>query len=250
MRSGAGPALPVGTPQNRGWAPMGIEGQVRGCGGLGVAVRLGMGAGSRGQALAGCWAPSCDAAGAALDPLPGHRSCISPGHAGTAPNAEPCVPKHQAPCPQGPSSMSPSMDGAERLRTVRPQAPSPQAWSPASLSPVTPKLRVPKPQTPCPQAWCPQAPSQVPGASLLPSNPASLATTPAHPGQGTAQSGVTPLWPSARGGHGVRGPLGCHPETPSSPLPKPWGRYSPGRRAAVGACCTLTGAREERERSV
>lgn len=169
--------------------------------------------------------------------------------------AQPRSPKRRALRPQAPSTVSPRAEldvpkhGWGRAASNR-SSPSPQAQSPASLSPVAPKLRVPKPQTPWPQAWCPQAPSQVPGASLLPSNPASPATTLEHLEQGTAQSGVTPPWPSARGGHGVRGPLGCHPETPLSPLPEPWGRYSPGRRAAVGACCTLTGAREERERSV
>lgn len=113
-----------------------------------------------------------------MDPLPGHRSCISPGHAGTAPNAEPCVPKHQAPCPQGPSLMSPSMDGAERLRTVRPQAPSPQARSPASLSPVTPQA--PRHQAPNTMSPSLVSPSTKPGAQSK-----SSALKPRVPGHNT-----------------------------------------------------------------
>lgn len=144
---------------------MGMEGQVRGCGGFGVAVRLGTGAGSRG------WAPSFNAAGAALDPrrAPELHQPRTRRHSPAAPNAEPCVPKHQAPCPQGPSSMSPSMDGAERLRTVRPRVPRHRArhpsalWPPSSASPSPkphgPKPGVPKHQARCPeQVFCPQTP--------------------------------------------------------------------------------------------
>lgn len=172
MRSGAGPALPVGTPQNRGWAPMGIEGQVRGCGGLGVAVRLGMGAGSRGQALAGCWAPSCDAAGAVLDP------CGAPElH---QPQTHRHSPKRRALRPQAPSAMSPRAEldvpkhGWSRAASNR-ASPSPKPGIPQPCDPQAPRHQAPNPMSPSLVS-----PSTKPGAQSK-----SSALKPCIPGHNT-----------------------------------------------------------------
>lgn len=150
---------------------MGIEGQVRGCGGLGVAERLGTGAGSRGQALAGCWAPSCDAAGAVLDP------CRAPElH---QPRTHRHSPKRRALRPQAPSTVSPRAEldvpkhgwsrAASNRASPSPESPGtepgiPQPCDPPSSASPSPKPHVPKPGVPkhqarCPeQVFCPQTP--------------------------------------------------------------------------------------------
>lgn len=104
----------------------------------------------------------------------GHRSCISPGHAGTAPQpqtpspASPStkhrVPKGRARCPQawmGPSGFEPCVP---EPRVPRHRARHPSAlWPPSSASPSPkphgPKPGVPKHQARCPeQVFCPQTP--------------------------------------------------------------------------------------------